>query len=113
MNRLKEAQCYLSLTLFSEADLEKCNEIADSTEVNAAEQFIDMIQSLTSRCNTTNKDLKNELRTKQNDSQQMQRLNSRKAVIDKTREDARSLRTRSDELKTWVANKAKELLGYE
>lgn len=72
-----------------------------------------MIQSLTNRCNTTNKDLKNELRTKQKESQQKQRLNSRKAVIDKTREDARNFKTKSDDLKTWVANKAKELLGYE
>ena len=72
-----------------------------------------MIQSLTNRCSTTNKDLKNELRTKQKESQQKQRLNSRKAVIDKTREDARNFKTKSDDLKTWVANKAKELLGYE
>ena len=30
MNRLKDAQCYLNLTLFTDADLDKINEICDS-----------------------------------------------------------------------------------
>ena len=36
MNRLKDAQCYLNLTLFTDADLDKCNEIVDSAGAGAS-----------------------------------------------------------------------------
>ena len=74
-SRLKDAASYLDLTLFVENDQDKCNEIADSQEEGATEQFIDMIQSLANRCNNTNKELERELRQKQKESLHKQRLN--------------------------------------
>ena len=42
-----------------------------------------------------------------------QRLNARKHNIDKIREDTKNMRQKSDEMKTSVGNRAKELVGYE
>ena len=80
------SQCYLNLALFTETDLEKCTEIADSSDADSTEKFISMILSLTNRCNGTNKDLKNQLRLKQQEAQHKERLNQRKESIDLTRE---------------------------
>ena len=127
MNRLRDAQCYLNLTLFTDADLDKIIEICDSetengsggngegakANENATEQFIDMIQSLANRCSTTNKELDRELQLKRKESLQKQRLNARKHNIDKIREETRILKQRTSEMKPAVANRAKELVGYE
>lgn len=114
MNRLKDAQCYLNLTLFTESDLDRCNEIAeDSRESNSTEQFIDMIQSLANRCTTTNKELEKELRAKQKESIQKRRLNDSQANLEKIRAEKDNMRNRAEEMKTTVANRAKELQGYE
>ena len=53
-----DKKCYLNLALFSEIDLDRCNEINDnSQEENSTEQFIDEITSLVNRCITRNKEL--------------------------------------------------------
>ena len=121
MNRLKDAECYLNLTLFTDADLDKINEICDNeneagqsaANETATEQFIDMIQSLANRCNTTNKELDKELQQKRKESLHKQRLNARKHNIDKIRDETRLMHTRISEMKPAVANRAKELVGYE
>ena len=78
MNRLNNAQCYLDLTLFTEADLDRCNDIIENgkeqeegavrasgdTTSGSTEEFIDLIQSLANRCSITNKELEKELRQK-------------------------------------------------
>lgn len=113
MSRLKDAQCYLNLTLFQDQDLAKCKEIASSQDGNSTEQFIDMIQSLANKCGAKNKELEKELRQKQKESLHKQRLNARKINIDKIRDDTRNMRLKADEMKTSVGNRAKELVGYE
>ena len=72
-----------------------------------------MIQSLANRCNTTNKELDRELQQKRKESLQKQRLNARKHSIDKIREETRLMHNRISEMKPAVANRAKELVGYE
>ena len=72
-----------------------------------------MIQSLANRCNTTNKELDRELQQKRKESLQKQRLNARKHNIDKIREETRLMHNRISEMKPAVANRAKELVGYE
>ena len=106
------AECYLNLALFNDNDLDKCTEIADNQKEGSTEKFIDMIQTLANRCNHTNKELERELRQKQKESLHKQRLNARKHNIDKIREETRSMHQKSEDMKTGVANRAKELMGY-
>ena len=72
-----------------------------------------MVNSFASRCQTTNKELERELRLKQKESIHRQRVNARRHNIDKLRQETVAMKKKTNEMKTSVGNRAKELVGYE
>ena len=122
MNRLKDTQNYLSMTLFQDSDLTlamaSANKIVNQPTPQQRNEsqltiFADYLETLNRKCTATNLSLAKELDNKKQESAKKARLNARKVNIDKIRDETKLMRQKTEEHKMVVGQRAKELVGYE
>ena len=122
MNRLKDTQNYLSMTLYKDSDLTlamaSANKITNASTPQARNEaqltiYAEYLENLARKCTATNLTLAKELTNKNKESAQKSRLNARKVSIDKIKEETKLMRQRTEDTKMMVGQRAKELVGYE